>query len=165
MSLVRQLPILTLLIALPVNATAANSERDWDGSAISVRADFGPTFPEIQDHVFTPNCTLSYCHGAAMQANLDLREGASYGMLVGVASEEVPDKLRVEAYDPDNSYLICKLENCDWIVGSQMPLVGGPLDQDVIDVIREWILLGAPETPSVSVDAASWGSVKALYRD
>jgi hypothetical protein len=72
--------------------------------------------------------------------------------------------MRVLPYDPDASYLICKLENCPWIIGSQMPLIGGPLDPAVIDVIREWITLGALEFPSISVGETSWGSVKALYR-
>jgi hypothetical protein len=45
-----------------------------------------------------------------------------------------------------------------------MPLIGGPLDPTFIDVIREWITLGALEFPSVSIDETSWGSVKALYR-
>jgi hypothetical protein len=44
-----------------------------------------------------------------------------------------------------------------------MPLIGDPLDQSVIDVIREWINLGATESP-VSVSASTWGGVKALYR-
>jgi hypothetical protein len=125
---------------------------------------FEPTFEAIQANVFTPTCALSFCHGEAQSANLDLREGVAYANLVGVPSLEVPSANRIEPFDPDASYLICKLENCSWIVGSQMPIIPGPLEQTVIDVIREWVLLGAPETSGVAVESFSWGRVKASYR-
>jgi len=167
MKLLRPVEIFALLLALPAAGLAAEpSSRDWSGSAIAQRdgLPFEPTFPEIQANVFTPSCALSFCHGASMQANLDLREGAAYSNLVNVLSIEVPDHFRVLPYSPDESYLICKLENCPWIVGNQMPLIGGPLDPSYIAVIRQWITLGALEFPAVSVDGASWGRVKALYR-
>jgi hypothetical protein len=48
----------------------------------------------------------------------------------------------VEAGDPDNSYLIQKLEGTA-SEGAQMPFGGPPLDQAVIDDIRQWIADGA----------------------
>jgi hypothetical protein len=165
MKLLRPIGIFALLLALPVAGLAA--ERDWTGSAIALREGlpFEPTLPEIQANVFTPSCALSFCHGAAMQANMDLREGAAYSNIVNVLSVEVPDHFRVLPYNPDESYLICKLENCPWIVGNQMPLIGGPLDPSYIEAIRIWIELGALEFPAVSVEGTSWGRVKSLYRD
>jgi hypothetical protein len=156
---------LVALFLVPVSGLAVEPvSRAWDGAAISSAGGlpFPPTLEEIQIHVFSPSCAMSFCHGEGMAANLDLRAGASFSSLVNVPSVETP-ALRVEPYDPDGSYLICKLESCSWIVGSQMPLIGDPLDQSVIDVIREWIAKGATETP-VSVSASTWGSVKALYR-
>jgi hypothetical protein len=54
----------------------------------------------------------------------------------------VPSILRVAPGDPDNSYLIQKLEGTA-SVGVQMPEGGPPLPQDRIDVIRQWISDGA----------------------
>jgi hypothetical protein len=125
---------------------------------------FEPSFEAIQQNVFTPTCALSSCHGASMAATLDLREGASYDMLVDIESVEVAGVDRVEPFLPDDSYLICKLENCAWIVGQPMPLIGGPLPQDQTDVIRDWISMGAPEFPTIAVEGESWGRVKAMYR-
>ena len=51
------------------------------------------------------------------------------------------DFQRVEPADPDNSYLIQKLEGSASF-GAQMP-IGGPLNQETIDVIRQWITDGA----------------------
>ena len=103
-------------------------------------------------------------------ANLNLEEGNSFSNLAGVPSEEVSAD-RVDPFNPDNSYLICKLEgqdevgsDCDWMVEDQMPLGAPPLDQDVIEEIRAWIFLGALPFPPVSVMDYSWGRVKSLYR-
>jgi hypothetical protein len=104
---------------------------------------FPATLAAIQANVFTPTCALSFCHGAAMSANLNLLEGSSFDNLVGQESAEVAGVLRVDPFRPDDSYLVCKLENCAWIVGTQMPVLGGPLDPSVIGVIRRWISEGA----------------------
>jgi len=170
----RRVFTIALLVSLPgvlspaPGSASENVTRAWDGAAIASRGGqlpFQPVFSEIQANVFTPSCALSFCHGAAMQAGMDLRDGAAYASIVGVPSVEVPDRLRIEPFAPDNSYLICKLENCSWIVGSQMPLIGEFLDQSVIDVIRAWVSKGAPEFPNIAVEENSWGRVKAMYKD
>ena len=149
-------------------SSAGAVERDYAGVPIaapsSAGGPFPPTLDDIQINVFTPSCALSFCHGASMQAGLHLEAGFSYGSLVSVPSLEDPTRFRVEPFNPDNSFLICKLEACPTIVGQQMPLTGGPLPQATIDVIRDWINLGAPEGGSVSVDQTSWGRVKSSYR-
>jgi hypothetical protein len=156
----------TVFLASGVDARSSAVERDHEGVAIaaSAAAAFPPTLDDIQINVFTPSCALSFCHGAAMQAGLHLEAGFSYDSLVNVPALEDPTRFRVEPFDPDNSFLICKLEACPTIVGQQMPLVGGPLPQATIDIIREWISLGAPDGGSVAVETQTWGSVKSLYR-
>jgi hypothetical protein len=113
---------------------------------------FGANFSEIQENVFTPNCATSGCHlGAGAPQGLILDEANSYGLLVDVASMEDPSILRVEPGDPDNSYLIQKLEGTA-TVGDQMPLGGTPLSQDTIDIIRQWITEGASDDRAPSAD-------------
>ena len=123
-----------------------------------------PTLDDIQINVFTPSCALSFCHGAALSGNLDLRDGAAYSNIVGVPSAEFPIWNRITPFNPDESFLICKLEACPSMVGQQMPLIGGPLPQEVIDVIRAWVNRGAPETEGVAVEPETWGRVKSQYR-
>ena len=161
------LSVAALAAAVVVPADAVETPtHDYEGVGIS-SANVGPfpaTLPEIQANVFTPSCALSFCHGSSNSGNLNLEDGNSFSNLVNVASAVSPGATRVIPFDPDNSFLICKLEACPSIVGSQMPLIGGPLAQDVIDVLRTWILTGAAETPPVSVDDETWGRVKAQYR-
>ena len=103
------------------------------------------TLAELQADIFTPIC--SGCHngnGAALPGSMNLSSAAaSFSALVNTESVEVPELLRVNPGDPDNSYLIDKLEGTQ-TVGAQMPLFGTPLDQATIDQVREWISAGAP---------------------
>ena len=103
------------------------------------------TLDAIQANVFTPNCTNAGCHsGGSPAQGLNLEAGNSFTNLVNVASAQVPALNRVTPGDPDNSYLIQKLEGTA-AVGGQMPAIGGPLNQAVIDDIRLWITNGAQQ--------------------
>lgn len=102
-----------------------------------------PTIESIQEHVFTPRCAT--CHsGASAPLGLRLEDAqTSYDNLVDRPSAENPTLDRVEPGDPDNSYLIHKLEGTQ-TVGERMPNGQPPLDPDTIAVIRQWISDGAP---------------------
>lgn len=108
-------------------------------------------FASIQSHVFTPICTA--CHaGAAAPQGLRLDAANSYALLVGVPSNEVASLLRVRPGDPDNSYIIQKLEG-HAAVGAQMPLGGPYLDAPTIATIRQWISDGALAPPASAAGA------------
>src|SRR5262245_28821585 len=66
-------------------------------------------FSSIQANVFTPICAT--CHaGASAPHGLRLDGSNSYALLVGVPSDEEPSILRVKANDPNNSYLVQKIQ-------------------------------------------------------
>jgi len=117
-----------------------------DGSSLPARVPpgaIGPNFSEIQASILEPNCATIGCHlGAAAPQGLRLDSANSYAMLVSVASTEASSILRVAPGNPDNSYLIQKLEGTA-TVGAQMPLGAPALEQATIDVIRQWIGDGA----------------------
>ena len=105
-------------------------------------------FQQIQDTVFTPICTA--CHiGASAPRGLRLDAANSYAMLVNVASVEVPGLLRVNPGNPDQSYLVQKIEGTA-AVGGRMPLGGPPLPPDRISLVRQWIAAGAPAPMSAA---------------
>jgi hypothetical protein len=109
-------------------------------------------FQSIQDNVFTPIC--SQCHiGASAPEGLQLDAGHSYNLLVGVPSAEQPSLLRVKAGDPDNSYMVHKIEGLAGISGGRMPLGETPLPQATIDAIRQWITNGAQNAPAAAAAA------------
>jgi len=106
-----------------------------------------PTLASIQANVFTPRCAVSGCHGSSgTQVNLTLVAGSSYANLVGVASFQNPSLTRVIAGNPNDSLIIRKLEQATPPVGVRMPFGGPYLSQGTINVIRQWIQLGAPAT-------------------
>lgn len=105
------------------------------------------TLTQIQQTVFTSRCSV--CHdgsqpaGGSLPGAMDLRSGNSFASLVNVASLEQPTVMRVKPGEPENSYLIRKLEGTAGISGGRMPLGGPFLDQATIDQVRSWIASGA----------------------
>jgi hypothetical protein len=88
------------------------------------------------------------CHNAVFSqfngSGLNLTHAVAYANLVGVVSRTKPSTVRVVAGDPENSYLIHKLEGRPGIVGVRMPFSGPPyLTDGQILVIKRWIELGA----------------------
>jgi hypothetical protein len=118
-------------VSAPVSVTVAN-----DSGAL--------TLAEIQAQVFTPRCAV--CHmgaGNELPFSMNLSNAqASFDHLVDVASEQVPALLRVDPFNPDDSYLIHKLEGTQTI-GDRMPQGGPFLDDHTIQGIRGWIADGA----------------------
>jgi uncharacterized protein (TIGR03118 family) len=136
---------------LSVTLTAVATDADGNvGTSPGVPATVGPvvTLTQLQTQVFTPLC--SGCHngsqpaGGPLPGSQNLTAGHTFSNVVGVASIEQPTLMRVKPNDPDNSYLIHKVEGAAGISGAQMPFGGPPLSQDTIDQIRSWIASGAP---------------------
>ena len=107
---------------------------------------------DIQKKIFDSTCATTFCHGTgAASGGLDLSDGAAYANLVGVLATNEAAKAanlqRVLPNDPDDSFLLLKLEGTLAAgEGVPMPLVGGPLPASAIDTIRRWIAAGAPQT-------------------
>ena len=112
-----------------------------------------PTFATIQSEVFEktdsagrPACTN--CHtaiGRNPAGGANLTHDLAYDNLVNVPVRGKPGAIRVIPGDPDNSYLVQKLEGTPGIVGQRMPFNGGPFLKDgQILIIRRWIANGAP---------------------
>ncbi len=103
----------------------------------------GASLADIQEEIFSPICSV--CHagsGAPRGLRLDSEEN-SFNFLVGVNADEVPALLRVNPGEPDDSYLVQKIEGAPGIVGSQMPLGGPALSDQQIVLVRSWIESGA----------------------
>jgi hypothetical protein len=104
-----------------------------------------PTLSSIQSEIFSRSCVG--CHNGStrfLPAVLNLTEANAYANLVGVSSIQKSGLQRVAPGDPENSYVIHKLEGRAGITGQRMPLTGTPLTDGQILVIRRWIELGAP---------------------
>jgi len=110
-----------------------------------------PTFSSIQQNIFeapdsSGRVACIGCHNAvgSLFNGLNLTHAVAYANLVSVASREKPGVLRVAPGDPENSYLIHKLEGRPGIVGLRMPFSGAPfLTDGQILVIKKWIEDGA----------------------
>jgi hypothetical protein len=149
-----------VVLALLLSAACAGNGNGLDANGNPLGSSSGAAIPplsadfdSLQANIFTPICSACHAGGSAPEG-LRLDADNSYNMLVGVPSTEVPSLLRVKPGDPDNSYIIQKLEG-HAAVGGQMPLGGPYLSTATIAFIRQWITDGAP--PSATAAAKSVG--------
>lgn len=114
--------------------------------------DLQVSFTSVQQQIFNATDAAGRqacitCHtdqGRNPAGGLNLREGVAYNALVGVGSRAKPGATHVVVGDPDNSYLVQKLEGAPGIVGERMPRTGGPyLTSGQMQVLRRWIQQGA----------------------
>ncbi len=121
-----------LLIASGLNAAALADE-------VSFQKDIVP--------VLKTRCAT--CHLTGQEAgNMALHPRAAYANLVEVPSIEAADMLRVKPGEPNQSYLLRKLEGTHLDAGGsgvQMPLGQAPLDAAMLAKFRAWIEAGAAD--------------------
>jgi hypothetical protein len=110
-----------------------------------------PTFSSIQQNIFEASdssgrLACTQCHNAigSLFTGMNLTNAVAYANLVNVAVREKAGATRVIPGDPENSYLIQKLEGRAGIVGARMPFNSPAyLTDGQIKVIKRWIEDGA----------------------
>jgi hypothetical protein len=140
----------------PALTDTAGSVLDGDGdgspggvfeSTFSVAAASGSvTFSQLQNEILTPSCAVSGCHAQSNPMppeGLVLSAGVAHGNIVGVPSNQMPTLDRIEPGDPNNSYLVRKVEGTGQ--GGRMPLGQPALSNELIQNLREWVVDGAQD--------------------
>ena len=130
------------------------------GAACGAATAFTSTFAGIQQEIFQNHgCTQAVCHGTATnpQGGMDLLPDVAYQNTFQVPSTESA-LLRIDPGEELKSYLYLKLLAATnpsalppgvQITGSPMPSGLPPLSADELNVVRLWILSGAPQTGTV----------------
>lgn len=122
-----------------------NTNAHASGEVRAQIAQTPPTLAQLQVNIFSAKC--AGCHngtGTILPGVQNLTSAANtFAALVNVPSIEQNTLMKIKPSDPDNSYLIRKVEGDASITGSRMPL-GGQLSQAEIDQLRAWVTAGAP---------------------
>ncbi len=142
---------LTAVGALAVVSLAALGCDESLSDLAGPTPDLHPTFNSVQAQVFESTDSAGrraciQCHssvGRNPSGGLDLTHGAAYANLVGIPARGKPGAVRIVAGDPENSYIVHKIEGRTDIAGGRMPLGGPYLTDGQILVLRRWIELGA----------------------
>jgi hypothetical protein len=104
----------------------------------------GATLSEHVQPIFDVYCSAGGCHGnMAPAAGLDLTAGNARDSLLADSMQN-PGVPRVTPLNPTNSYLITKLTS-PGNSGVQMPLGAMALSEGDLEIIRTWIIQGAPD--------------------
>jgi len=112
-----------------------------DPAAFSGGGAGGSPGPSVEE-VFLTSCGNVVCHDSDQPAaGLDLVSPDIESRTVGVGSSDLNcgDEVLIVPGDPDESYILKKIEARPGICGGQMP-IGTLLDMDDIAVIQEWVL-------------------------
>ncbi|MDZ4699652.1 MAG: hypothetical protein SH809_08110 [Rhodothermales bacterium] len=120
----------------PLVCNTAFNAGDYPASTISFEDDIKPILANY-------GCNSQFCHGAdTPPSNFSVRTATS---ILGPGNEaEQLGVCNVTRGDPENSYIIRKLRGDAGIIGGRMPEGGGQIDDADFQVIRQWILEGAP---------------------
>ena len=108
-------PRATLALAMPALLWGCVSDRPTvpTEGPVSFANDVQPTL--------VGSCALSGCHGSNAnppEKPMALSAGQAYDNIVGVSSAELPAMLRVGPGQPDNSYLLHKIQGTQLSVGA-----------------------------------------------
>lgn len=112
-----------------------------------------PTFASVQSQIFETTDVAGRqacvaCHtnvGRNPSGGMILLHDLAYDQIVNVPSRGKPGAIRVIPGDPENSYLVHKIEGRADIVGRRMPQAGPPyLTDGQILILKRWIAKGAP---------------------
>jgi hypothetical protein len=116
------------------------------------------TFDRIQTQVFARSCTSDSCHGSIGRAGDMVLEGdLAYDSLVSVPATNPTARKdgmqRVMPGDPARSFLLSKLtDTLGSGMGDAMPRGAAELDETTVDLIRAWIVAGAPRDGRIPAD-------------
>jgi len=112
-----------------------------------------PTFASVQKEIFETTDAAGRvacvnCHtstGRNPSGGMNLNHDVAYDQIVNVPSARKPGAVRVIPGDPENSYIVHKVEGRSGIVGVRMPFSGAPfLTDGQILILKRWIANGAP---------------------
>ena len=132
---------LFLLAGVACAGDGTGLDGDDGGDEVTLSGDVQP--------IFTGNCALPGCHvGSSPEEGMSLGAGQTFSNVVNVQARQLSTMNRVTPNQPDNSYLVHKVQGTHLDVGvdgsgSRMPLNRSPLSQSDIDLIRAWIQAGA----------------------
>ena len=151
-------PVHFLIAAFAASFVAAcGSSADGTGGE-GAKCDAESTFAQVQQQIFEgQGCAASTCHGEQKQGGLDLRSESAYASLINVTATS-STLVRVFPGEQDLSVLYQKVAakaegfelSTFGISGGAMPTGDGVLSDDDLNLLREWIRGGAPETGIVA---------------
>lgn len=143
--------VYSLIVALLAAMAAAGCDEKLS-SVAGPTPSLQPTFSSIQRDIFEgadssgrSACVSCHTAGSRTAGGLILDHEVAYDQCVNAPSRAKAGAIRVIPGDPENSYMIHKLEGTPGIAGKRMPLNGPPfLTDGQILIIKRWIAIGAP---------------------
>lgn len=97
------------------------------------------TWEEVRDEVLVPSCGFGTCHAPPGSAGFAIEADTPEDAYIEEVAFQDESYFLVDPGNPDDSYLLMKLEGTAGIDGDPMPPPTGGLDPAKIDMVRSWI--------------------------
>lgn len=145
----RNCPWILLILVVAFGASCDESLSKLAGPTPNL----APTFASIQREIFETTDSAGRtacvtCHtnvGRNPSGGFNLANAVAYDQIVNVPSNRKAGAFRIIPGDPNNSYLVQKIEGRPGILGNRMPNNGPPyLTDGQIFILKRWIAIGAP---------------------
>ncbi len=125
-------------ITTPKNADCTSVADTTQLATVSFANDIVPLFDTNKY-----NCTDFGCHSSSLPGLTDYHMGSYAELFVAGKEARQEGMCEIKPGDPDQSYVIWKVEGHSGIQGARMPKDRTPMTPDDLHLLRQWILEGA----------------------
>jgi len=141
------------VLALSFAAGVVSAGQDDDPDSLAADTTAGRLDMEVRE-IFGTHCATSICHsGKNPKMGLSLETDDIPGNMIGIPSRQDKDLMLIDAEDPSRSYLLLKITGGEGMKGKRMPLLKGPLKEEEIEVVTQWVKQLAVEKKSGEKEA------------
>jgi hypothetical protein len=128
-------------LAIPLLILTACGDKDDDSGATDTGEESGPepTWENVRDDVLVPSCGFSSCHAPPGSAQFGVDADSLADDYVEVPAFQDESYFLVDPGNPDDSYLLMKLEGAAGISNDAMPPPDGGMDAARVQLVRDWI--------------------------
>ncbi len=143
--------LITFMVMTVLVYEQLNSEQKKVTKDTAKRSSDNISFNKDIQPILTKNCAVEECHVAPKPTKrLILSEGLAYINIVDVVSREYSKKKIVAPGNLELSYLYDKLTG-NQAEGDRMPSGKKALPKEQIELIKKWILAGAPNDSATAL--------------
>jgi hypothetical protein len=127
-------------LALPLLIlTACGDKGDDSGATDTGGSGLEPTWDNVRDEVLVKSCGFDACHAPPGSAQFGVDNDSLADDFIEVPAFQDESYFLVDPGNPDDSYLLMKLEATAGISGDAMPPPDGGMEAARVQLVRDWI--------------------------
>jgi len=135
--------LVSLILAVAVAYGIMDTKTDSTSTPQNIEEEPKVPIDEMEAQVvkiFERDCATSGCHrGRYPKAKLNLEADEMVAALMDIPSRQIDSLMLVDSKQPQESYLLMKINGDERIVKDPMPIDAPPLKTEEINLVENWI--------------------------